>query len=378
MIPYGRHQLDALDVEAVAETLRSDWLTTGPAVERFETAVRRYTGAAQAVAVINGTAALHVMLAAAGIGPEHEVVVPAITFAATANAVFYCGGTPVIADVDPETLLLTPETLAPRLTPRTRAVVAVDYAGQPCDYAALAALCDARGIMLFADACHALGGADAQGRRVGTLARATCFSFHPVKHVTTGEGGMVVTDDPDLAATMRRLRNHGMDLDQAARNARQAWRYDVAELGWNYRLSDIACALGASQMTKLEGFLEQRLQLADRYDAKLRPHMTRLGLRPLSTRPGLRHARHLYVVRIAQGRRDAVFARMREAGIGVNVHYWPVHLHSLFRRRLGTGEGLCPQAEAAAQEILSLPLHPGLDTAQQDFVLETLEQSLQS
>lgn len=373
MIPYGRHQLDALDIEAVVQTLRSDWLTTGPAVERFETAVRQYTGASQAVAVINGTAALHLMLAGAGIGPGHEVVIPTITFAATANAVFYCGGTPVIADVDPETLLLTPATLAPRLTPRTRAVVAVDYAGQPCDYTALAALCEPRGIMLFADACHALGGADAQGRRVGTLARATCFSFHPVKHVTTGEGGMVVTDDPDLAAAMRRLRNHGMDFDHAARNERQAWQYDVTELGWNYRLSDIACALGTSQMAKLEGFLARRSHLASRYDDMFRK-LT--GVRPLMTNPGLRHARHLYVVRIAGGRRDEVFKRMREAGIGVNVHYWPVHLHSLFRQRLGTREGHCPNAENAAHEILSLPLYPGLDQTDQDIILNILDQSL--
>ena len=373
MIPYGRHLLDDDDIRAVVETLRSDWLTTGPAVKRFEDVVARRVGAEHGVAVSSGTAALHLVLAACGVGPGDEVVVPAMTFAATANAALYCGATPVFADVASDSLLLTPETLAPKLGPKTAVVIAVDYAGHPCDYPALEALCREGDVPLFADACHALGGADESGRAVGSLAGASCFSFHPVKHVAVGEGGMVVTSDADLAHKVRQLRSHGVNLDHAARSAQGTWRYDVADLGWNYRLSDISCALGVSQMNKLDASIHRRREIAATYDAAL-ADMT--GVRSLATRDGVGHARHLYVVRIGEGKRDAVFTRLRGAGIGVNVHYWPVHLHSLYRERLGTGEGDCPVAEAAVQEILSLPMHAGLTDQEVRTVLRELEQAL--
>jgi perosamine synthetase len=366
-IPYGRQSLDAGDRQAVAEALASGWLTTGPRVQAFEQALAAHCGVAHAVAVSSGTAALHLALAAAGIGPGDEVVVPATTFVATANAVLYCGATPVFADVDPQTLLLDPESAATAVNSRTRAIVAVDYAGQPCDYDALAELTSAHDLRLFADACHSLG-ASFRGRSVGTLAEASLLSFHPVKPITTGEGGAMVTDDGALAERCRRLRNHGLDLDAAQRSAAVRHDYDMVELGWNYRLTDIQCALGLSQLRRLPAFVRRRQALADRYDRALADLP---GLRPLSRRGDRTHARHLYVVRV-RGDRDAWFRALRARGIGVNVHYRPVYLHSYYRRRFGHRPGLCPNAERAYGEILSLPLFPDLTEAQMQRVVDAL------
>ncbi len=358
MIPYGRQSVDDDDIAAVVAVLRGDWLTTGPAVDVFERSFADYVGAQHAVAVATGTAALHAAMRALGVGPGDEVIVPPMTFAATVNAVVYEGATPVFADVDPSTLLLDPESVAERISPRTKAVVGVDYAGQPCDWPKLAALAKPRGIALVADGCHALG-AELEGRRVGTLADLTTFSFHPVKHITTGEGGLVTTDDPALAARMRRFRNHGITTDQRQRAAKGTHAYDLVELGFNYRLSDIACALGTSQLRKQPAWLERRRAIADRYDAALQGHD---DIAPLARRAGSAHAWHLYVVRVAGGasQRDALFQTLRSEGIGTNVHYLPVHLHPFYRERFGTREGLCPVAEAAYASILSLPMYPAM------------------
>ncbi|MHC1713413.1 MAG: DegT/DnrJ/EryC1/StrS family aminotransferase [Solidesulfovibrio sp.] len=374
MIPYGRQCIEPDDLEAVLAVLRSPRLTCGQAVDDFESAVAEYVGAGHAVAVSSGTAALHAAMAALGIGPGDEVVVPAITFAATANCVLYQNARPVVVDVDPATLLVDPAAVAAAVTPKTKAVIAVDYAGQPCDYVALEGLCRERGLTLVADACHSLGGADEQGRLVGTLATLTALSFHPVKHVTTGEGGMVVTGDAMLAAHMRRFRSHGIDSDFARRQHSRSHRYEVIEPGYNYRLSDINCALGASQMRKLPRFLEARKHVAARYDAAFEGLST---LAPLVRRPGIEHAFHLYVVRLrgaAVARRDEAFDMLLGAGIGANVHYPPVHLHPYFRKRLGTGPGLCPNAEAAYAAILTLPLHPLLTDNEIEHVIKTVQQ----
>jgi perosamine synthetase len=362
MIPYGRQCIDDDDVRAVCEALRSDWLTTGPRVEGFEAGMAAHVGAAYGVAVSSGTAALHCAMHALGIGPGDEVIVPAMTFAASANCILYAGGTPVFADVDPSTLLLLAAEVARLATPRTKAVIAVDYAGQCCDYAALRKQCAARGLALVADACHALG-AGQNGRLAGSLADLTVFSFHPVKHLTTGEGGMVVSSDPAFLAALKRFRNHGIDSEFRQRQAQNSWVYDMVELGMNYRITDIQCALGLSQLGKLPGFLERRRAIAARYDAAFAGS----AVRPLETAPGNQHAYHLYVVRMPE--RDSAFARLRQLGIGVNVHYIPVHLHSHYRKTLGTGEGLCPQAEAAYKNILSLPIHPGMTDADVERVI---------
>jgi perosamine synthetase len=371
-LPYGRQSIGEDDIAAVVEALRSDWLTTGPRVGSFETALAAATGCREAVAVSSGTAALHLAMLALRIGPGDEVIVPTLTFAASANCVTYCGGTPVFADVDAATLLIDPAVVARLITPRTRAIIAVDFAGQPCDYPALRALADAHGLALVADACHSLG-ASLDGRPSGSLADLTCFSLHPVKHITTGEGGAVTTDDELLARRLRSLRNHGVTADRREREAAGAWFYEMTELGFNYRLSDIACALGESQLRKLPGWIARRQELAARYDAKLDEALPDVGR--LATRPGVAHAFHLYVTRVAD--RDTVFGRLRAAGIGANVHYIPVHLHPYYRERLGTGPGLCPVAEAAYAEILSLPLFPQMGKADVDYVVATLAEATQ-
>jgi perosamine synthetase len=371
-LPYGRQWVDDDDIAAVVDVLRSDWLTTGPGVAEFEQALAAVAGAAEAVAVSSGTAALHLAMAGLGIGPGDEVIVPALTFAASANCIVYCGGMPVFADVDPATLLLDAEDVARRITARTRAIVAVDYAGQPCDYDLLRTVARDHGLALVADACHSLGGS-LGGRPVGSLADVSCFSFHPVKHITTGEGGAITTDDPDLARRMRSLRNHGIATDHRERAEAGAWFYEMTELGFNYRLSDIQCALGRSQLRKLPGWMERRRQLAGLYDGAFSEIA---GVEPLATRSGLGHARHLYVVRVDG--RDHVFRTLRELGVGANVHYVPVHLHPFYRDRFGTGPGLCPVAESAYEQILSLPLYPQLGDGDAAFVVEAVRAAVEA
>ncbi|HIJ90251.1 MAG: UDP-4-amino-4,6-dideoxy-N-acetyl-beta-L-altrosamine transaminase [Desulfobulbaceae bacterium] len=372
-LPYGRQQIDEDDIAAVMEALRSDWLTTGPKVGGFEAAVCEFSGAQYGVAVSSGTAALHAAMHALGIGPGDEVIVPAMTFAATANCVVYQGGTPVFADVDPDTLLIDPADVALKITPRTRAIIAVDYAGQPCDYDALRDLARVHGLALVADGCHSLGGSY-RGRRVGTLADLTVFSFHPVKHITTGEGGMVVTDNRELAARMRRFRNHGIDTDHRQRETVGTWAYQMVELGYNYRLTDLQAALGTSQLAKLPGWLEKRRKLAAAYDTDL-ANVT--AVRPLAVRSGDEHAYHLYVVRLADsGVRGRIFAGLRQQGIGANVHYLPVHLHPYYQDAFHTAPGLCPTAEAAYDCILTLPLHQGMEETDVVRVVHVLRQEL--
>jgi len=377
MIPYGRQWLDDADIEAVVQVLKSDWLTTGPKVAEFEQAVADYVGARHAVAVSSGTAALHSAMFALGLGPGDEVIVPPMTFAATANCVVFQGGTPVFADVDPGTLLLDPAQVVEKITGRTKAIIAVDYAGQPCDYAELQKIADQHGLKLVADACHALG-ATYQGRKVGTLAAMTVFSFHPVKPIATGEGGMIVTDDPDYAQRLRLFRNHGITTDVRQRQEQGTWFYEMVDLGYNYRLTDIQCALGVSQLQKLPQFLERRWEIARRYDETLEA-LDRVA--PLKVKPGVGHAYHLYVVEWQESNRRSrtqVFQALRHRGLGVNVHYIPVHLHPFYRQRFGTGPGWCPVAEAAYERLLSLPIFPAMTEQQIQDALEICRQEFKS
>jgi perosamine synthetase len=377
LLPYGRHTIDDDDIAAVVRVLRSDWLTSGPTVAEFESALARATGAAHAVVVSNGTAALHAAMFALGIGPGDEVIVPPITFAASANAVVYQGGTPIFADVDPRTLLIDPDAVARLITPRTRAIVAVDYAGQPCDYDRLRAVA-ARApgnapVRLVADACHSIGARSEHGAPVGTLADLSVFSFHPVKHVSTGEGGGIVTDDGGLAARMRTFRNHGITVDHRERSAHGSWVYEIVELGYNYRLTDIQSALGCSQLARLPANIARRQAIAGEYDAAF---ATVPEIVPLAVRPRVSHAYHLYVVRLATAAlacdRATFFSAMRRENIGVNVHYIPVHYHPFYRQRFGTGPGLCPIAEAAYEQIVTLPLFPAMTPGDVSDVVEAV------
>ena len=372
MIPYGRQSVSKEDIEAVIDALQSDWLTTGPRVAAFERAFAEFVGAPHAVAVASGTAALHAAMFALGLGPGDEVIVPTLTFAATANAVAYVGATPVFADVDAETLLIDPGSVERCLSPCTRAIVAVDYAGQPCDYASLREIADRRKLALIADASHAPG-ARYRGEPVGTLADLTTFSFHPVKHLTTGEGGMVTGSREDLVERMRSFRNHGITSDHHQRAQEGSWFYEMTELGWNYRISDFQCALGRSQLQRLPEWLERRREIASRYDAAFADSRP---ISPLAVRADVEHAYHLYVARFDWARigrsRAEVFTALRDAGVGVNVHYVPVHLHPYYQRRYGTRRGMCPIAEQAYEQILSLPIFPTMTDDDIETVIRTV------
>lgn len=355
MIPYAKQSIDEEDIQAVVETLRSAWLTTGPKVREFEEAFAAYTGAKYAVAVNSGTAALHAAMHAHGVGPGDEVIVPANTFAASANAVLYSGARPVFADIEPDTFLVNASDVAAKITPKTKGIVSVDFAGQPCDYGALQSLADRHGLFLHADACHALG-AEFGGTRVGNLAETNSFSFHPVKPITTAEGGMVTTNSRKKAEAMRIFRNHGIETDARQREAAQTWEYDMKMLGWNYRLSDLQCALGLSQLRKNSLFLSRRVEVARFYDSALEslPH-----LQIPVTRSGRSHAFHLYPLLLSPESpvcQRAAFQKLRANGIGAHVMYRPVYLHSYYAGNLGYSAGACPAAEQIYERILTLPV----------------------
>lgn len=359
-LAYARQWIDDDDRRAVDAVLRGDWLTTGPMVKAFEATVTAYTGALEGIAVNTGTAALHAAVWAAGIGPGDEVIVPAISFVASANCVLYVGAKPVFADLSPDTLNIDPEDVERKLTGRTKAIVAVDFAGHPCDHDALRAIADKHGLTIIQDAAHSLG-ATYKNRRVGTLQDITTLSFHPVKHVTTGEGGMVLTDDPAIAKRVRSFRHHGIDLDLHQRAKEQSWRYDIVALGYNYRIPDINCALGVSQMRKLDKWLERRRVIAAAY----REGLADLGSVELpSERPDCASAWHLYVLRLRLDRlkvdRARVFEALRAENIGVNVHYIPIPWMSYYAS-LGYTRGNWPVAEAVYEQSLSLPMFPAMN-----------------
>lgn len=367
-LPYGKQEISDADVKAVVEALCSGWLTTGPRVHDFEKAFASWCGAREGVALNSGTAALHAAMRAIQLKPGQEVVVPALTFAASANAAIYEGGVPVFADVEPDTLLVDPASVAARITPRTRAIVAVDYAGQPADYDALRALAERHNLALIADSCHAPG-ATYNGRSTGTLADISCFSFHPVKHLTTCEGGMTVTNSADMAAHMRRFRNHGIDSDHRSREKNGIHAYDMSELGYNYRLPDVQCALGMSQLTRLPAWIAARQQIAKWYGQALAGVA---GVTPLQTHQDRTNVYHLYVVKLSgQIDRDRVFGALRASGIGANVHYAPVHLHSFYRQR-GYKPGIAPIAESISKSILTLPMFPAMTPADVARVADAL------
>lgn len=390
-IPYGRQSIDDADIEAVVKVLKSDYLTTGPAVEAFEKKVADYVGAKYAVAVSNGTAALHVACLAAGIGEGDEVITTPITFAASANCVLYCGGTPVFADIDPDTYNISPEELEKKITSRTKAIIPVHYTGQPCDMDAILEIAHKHDLLVIEDGAHALG-ASYKGKKIGSIADMTCFSFHPVKPVTTGEGGMIVTDNEELYRRLVLYRSHGItrdkdmmqqyeeQLQQSSDPALQeaadmlrgdvmdpgGWYYQQLELGYNYRITDISCALGASQMDKLDRFLERRRQIAKKYDEAF------ADIPQIKTpwqQEGCQSGWHLYMIQAMERSRREVFEGLRQAGIGVNVHYIPVYRHPYYQRN-GYAGVHCLNAEAFYERAISLPIFPGLTGQQQDYVIE--------
>lgn len=373
LLPYSRQSIDQSDEGQVLSVLRSAWLTTGPKIGAFEDQFAERTGVRHAVALSSGTAALHACLHSLGLGSGDEVILPSISFAATANAVLYQRAKPVFAEVSQETLLIDTTDVENKLTEKTKAVIAVDYAGQPCSYEALRAIADNKHLALIADACHSLG-ATYQDRPVGTLADCSCFSFHPVKLITTGEGGMVTTNDTALADRIRSFRNHGFSKDHLERARENTWYYEMTDLGHNYRITDLQCALGLSQLPRMLAFIERRRGIARLYDLALE-EIT--AVKPLGKEPERTHAYHLYVVRLELDQlnadRDLVLKALRAEGVGANVHYMPIYLHPYYMEHSGGRPGLCPRSEKVFESLLSLPIFPGMRDHDVDDVVEALK-----
>ena len=373
LLPYGHQSIDEADIQAVVETLRSDWLTTGPRVAEFEEAFATRTGARHAVSFSSGTAALHAAAFTAGLKADDQAITSPLTFVATANCVLYQGAVPIFADVSPDTLNLDPEKAAARITCRTRAILPVDYAGHPADLDPILELAERHGLMVIEDASHALG-AEYKGRQVGSLSHMTVFSFHPVKHITTGEGGMVTTHNAKFAETLRRFRNHGISSDARQRQSAGQWHYEMVSLGFNYRLTDIACALGSQQLKKLEANLSQRRKIAERYTAAFR-EIPKLVLP--AVRQNANPAWHLFPIRLdgvkLKAERAQVFRALRAENIGVNVHYIPVHRHPYYSERFGYRGGEYPVAEDAYERLISLPMFHGMSDQDVEDVIRAVD-----
>jgi perosamine synthetase len=368
-LPYGRQSIEESDIEAVVEVLRSDWLTTGPKVGEFEEVFAARVGAAHAVSFTSGTAALHAAAFAAGLKAGDEAITTPMTFAATANCVLYQGATPVFADISSDTLNIDPEQVAAKISERTRAILPVDYAGHPAELNAITEMAQRHGLVVIEDACHALG-AEYRGKRLGGVADMTVFSFHPVKHITTGEGGMVSTNNPKFAETLRRFRNHGISSDARQRQSAGQWHYEMVLLGYNYRLPDFACALGIQQLRRLDANLSRRREIAAQYTQALREIA---GVIVPAARDEVSPAWHLYPIRLDLAKltadRAQIFAALRAENIGVNVHYIPVHLHPYYRERFGFRDGDFPVAEDAYSRLISLPMFHAMTDADASDVI---------
>lgn len=369
-IPYGKQTIDQSDIEAVESVLKSDFLTTGPMIQKFEQRVAEYTGAKYAVAIANGTAALHASCFAAGIQKGDEVITTPITFAASANCVLYCGGTPVFADIDSNTYNIDPEDIERKITEKTKAIIAVHFGGQPCNMNRIHEIAQKNHLVVIEDAAHALG-AEYKGHKIGSLSDMTTFSFHPVKHITTGEGGMILTDNKEFYQKLKLFRTHGITREESFMKKNDGpWYYEQIGLGYNYRITDIQCALGNSQMDKLSDFLERRREIAAKYDESF--SQSKNIVIPFQEK-GSKSAYHLYVIRVPRERRKIIFEKLREAGIGVNVHYIPVYQHPYYREH-GYDNVYCENAENYYAEAISIPIYPALKNEEQQYVINKIQE----
>jgi UDP-4-amino-4,6-dideoxy-N-acetyl-beta-L-altrosamine transaminase len=371
MLPYGRQVIDDADIDGLVQVLRSDWLTTGPKVNEFEERFAAEVNAKYAIAISNGTAALHAAAFAAQLKPGDEALVTPMTFVASANCVRYQGGKVMFSDVRPDTLNLDVTQLESKITSRTKAVVVVDYTGQPADLAEIKTLARKHNLLVIEDAAHAVG-ATYHGQKVGSISDLTTFSFHPVKQITTAEGGIITTNDEQLATRLRLFRNHGITSDHRQREKTGSWFYEMVELGYNYRLTDLQCALGISQLKHLSHWLARRREIAARYTQTFKQ------LAALETPVELNDrqpAWHLYVLRFHLDQlrvdRAQIFSALRAENIGVNVHYIPVHWHPYYQK-LGYRKGSLPVAESNYERMISLPMWHGMTDVDVQDVIEAV------
>ncbi|MBF0385366.1 MAG: UDP-4-amino-4,6-dideoxy-N-acetyl-beta-L-altrosamine transaminase [Candidatus Omnitrophica bacterium] len=376
-IPYGRQSIDERDIKEVVSVLRSDFVTQGPKVKEFEDTLASFCGAKYVVALSSGTAALHLACLAAGIENGDEVITSPLTFAASANCVLYCQGVPKFTDIDPLTLNIDPDLLENAITKKTKAIIPVDFAGLPCDYQRISEIASKKNLTVIQDAAHSLGAEYKIGKQWfkvgnGQHSDMTIFSFHPVKLITTGEGGAVATNNKKLYERLLALRAHGIYKDKKTA-AKGLWYYEMRDLGFNYRLTDVQSALGISQLKKAELFVKERRELAQTYSQYLSA-VENIVLPPEPS--GKKSAWHIYPVRIKKsvnplGKRKAVFDSLRKEGIGVQVHYIPVYFHP-FYQKMGYKMGLCPRAEDYYKRAFSLPLYPGLAPSEVKSIVRKL------
>ncbi len=373
-IPYGRQSINEDDIKAVEEVLKSDFLTTGPKIAEFERKFADYVGAKYAVAVSNGTAALHIACMAAGIGEGDEVITTPITFAASANCALYCGATPVFADIDPVTYNILPESIEACVTERTKAIIPVHYTGQACDMDAIHKIADRYNLIVIEDAAHAVG-AEYKGKKIGSLSDMTEFSFHPVKHITCGEGGIVTTNREDLYEKLKLFRTHGITREEKfLHKVDGPWYYEQIDLGYNYRITDIQAALGISQLGRIDKFLEKRKKIAAKYDEAFRDFD---GIEIPKQAEYSNSAYHLYVIKVDKSIRKALFEYLRANNIGVNVHYIPVYTFPYYREH-GYENVKCENAEKLYESIISIPIYYDLSDEEQDYVIDKIKEFMKN
>ena len=371
MIPYGKQTLDEKDKQAVINVLEDNtFLTTGPKVKEFEEKVCNYVGCNYGVAVNSGTAALHCATFAANIQKDDEVIVPAISFVATSNVVLYQKGIPVFCDIDPETLNIDVNKIETLISEKTKAIIMVDMCGQPCHYDEIRKICNKYNLILIQDAAHSLGGS-CQGKKVGSYADITCLSFHPVKNITTCEGGMMITNNEKYFKRAKSFRSHGVSRDYVTREKSNSHYYEMNDLGFNYRIPDVLCALGISQMDKLDLFIQKRNKVANYYNNYFKNSEYILPLKNYYD-----CAYHIYVIKLKSEKlnksRDEIFKELKESGIGVNVHYMPIYLHPYYQK-LGYKKGLCPNSETVYENMITLPCYPLLKEEELKYICEKLK-----
>lgn len=365
IIPYGHQWIDKDDIKEVVKVLKTDWLTQGPKVEEFEKAVAKYCGAKYGVAVSSGTAALHLAYIAAGIKSGDEIITTPLTFAATSNMIIACGARPVFIDIEKDTLNINPEEIEKKITRKTKAIVPVDFSGHPCNYDEIIKIAKKHKLLVIEDACHALG-AEYKDKKIGSFNDMTILSFHPVKHITTGEGGMILTNNKDFYEKLKIFRHHGI----VKKPEKGGWYYEIENIGYNYRLTDFQCALGLSQLKKIDGFVKRRREIVATYNKAFK-HIK--GIITLAEKDYTESSWHIYPIQVQGVDRRKMFEQLQENGIGVQVHYIPLHLQSFYKKRFAYKKGDFPIAEKYYEKAITLPLFPGMTDENVKYIIKTIK-----